>query len=75
MFSKNRDGLLCLGASRLDVRDPVTQIVETRFRLGSVKACWDDGISSSESERFFCGDLIGEIGGGLFRDFDPFFCS
>ena len=28
---------------------------------------WDDGISSSASERFFCGDLfmIGEIGGGL----------
>ena len=30
-----------------------------------VEAGWDDGILSSESERFFCGDLIGEIGGGL----------
>ena len=30
-----------------------------------VEAGWDDGISSSESERFFCGDLISEIGGGL----------
>ena len=32
-----------------------------------VVAGWDDGISSSASERFFCGDLIiiGEIGGGL----------
>ena len=30
-------------------------------------AGWDDGISSSASERFFCGDLfmIDEIGGGL----------
>ena len=33
--------------------------------FGRVEAGWDDGISSSESERFFCGDLIGEIGGGL----------
>ena len=30
-----------------------------------VEAGWDVGISSSESERFFCGDLICEIGGGL----------
>ena len=30
-----------------------------------VEAGWDDGISSSESEWFFCGDLIGEIGDGL----------
>ena len=28
----------------------------------SVEAGWDNGISFSESERFFCGDLIG---GGL----------
>jgi len=33
--------------------------------FGCVEAGWDDGISSFESERFFCGDLIGEIGGGL----------
>lgn len=33
--------------------------------FGRVEAGWDDGISSSESERLFCGDLIGEIGGGL----------
>ena len=35
--------------------------------FGRVVAGWDDGISSSASERFFCADLfmIGEIGGGL----------
>ena len=33
--------------------------------FGRVEAGWDDGISSSESDWFFCGDLIGEIGGGL----------
>ena len=35
------------------------------FAFGRVEAGWDDGISSSESEWFFCGDLIGEIGCGL----------
>ena len=30
-----------------------------------MEAVWDDGISSSDLERFFCRDLIGEIGGGL----------
>ena len=35
------------------------------FAFRRVEAGWDDGISSSESEWLFCGDLIGEIGGGL----------
>ena len=30
-----------------------------------MQAGWDGGISSSESERFSCGALIDEIGGGL----------
>ena len=33
--------------------------------FGRVEAGWDVGIWSSESEQFFCGDLIGEIGSGL----------
>ena len=35
--------------------------------FGRVVAGWDDGISSSGSERFFCRDLImiGEIVGGV----------
>ena len=33
VFSKNSDGLLCLGAPCLNVRDLVAQIAESRFRL------------------------------------------
>ena len=34
VFSKNSDGLLCLGTPCLNVRDLVAQIAEARFRLG-----------------------------------------
>jgi len=34
VFTKNSDGLLCLVAPCLNVRDLVAQIAETRFRLG-----------------------------------------
>lgn len=34
VFSKNSDGLLCLGAPCLNVRDLVAQIAEARFCLG-----------------------------------------
>ena len=35
VFSKNSDGLRCLGAPCLTVRDLVAQIAEARFRLGT----------------------------------------
>ena len=35
VFSKNSDGLCCLGVSWLNVRDLVAQIAEARFRLGT----------------------------------------
>ena len=48
VFSKNSDGLCCLGAPCLNVRDLVAQIAEARFRLGTFKdwlcrvdvVCW-----------------------------------
>ena len=41
VFSKKSDGLLCLGVPCLNVRDLVTQIVETRFRLGTFVYMWN----------------------------------
>ena len=43
--------------------DSVLARIVPAFVLGRLEADYDDGISSSGSELFYCGDLIGEIGG------------
>ena len=55
-FGAGCDGWVsCVGLARL----------VPAVALKHVEAGWDGGISSSQSERFLCGDLIGGIGGGL----------